>query len=158
MNRRLPALAILLGILGLIVFIVCGLGAITVRWQASAPQLLAALTSFGAVILGFLGGVHWGFALGDEAGRGERPRLVLGVVPALIGWVAVLVALVAPVEVTLAVLIVGFIAAALLDTSLRRQGFVPSGYLALRWGLTIAVVALLATVLVLRLIGAHIVL
>ncbi len=55
-------------------------------------------------------------------------------------------------------LIVGFIAAAVLDTSLRRQGFVPPGYLALRWGLTIAVVALLATVLVLRLIGAHIVL
>ena len=29
MNRRLPALAILLGILGLIPFIVCGLGGVT---------------------------------------------------------------------------------------------------------------------------------
>ena len=158
MNRRLPALAILLGILGLIVFIVCGLGAVSARWQGSAPQLLAALTSFGAVILGALGGVHWGFALGDEAGRGERPRLVLGAVPVLIGWVALLVALVAPVEVTIAVLIAGFIAAALLDTSLRRQGFVPPGYLTFRWALTVAVVALLATVLVLRLAGARIVL
>ena len=158
MNRRLPALAILLGILGLIPFIVCGLGAVTIRWQASAPQLLAALTGYGAVILAFLGGVHWGFALGDEAGRGERPRLALGVVPALIGWVALLVPLVAPIEAGIAVLIAGFIGAGVLDTSLRRQGFVPPGYLALRWGLTVAVVALLATVLVLRLAGAHIVL
>ncbi len=158
MNRRLPALAILLGILGLIPFIVCGLGGVTLRWQESAPQLLAALTAYGAVILGFLGGVHWGFALGDEAGRGERPRLVLGVVPPLIGWVALLVQLVAPIEAGIAVLIAGYIGAGVLDASLRRQGFVPSGYLALRWGLTAAVVALLATVLVLRLASAHIVL
>ncbi len=158
MNRRLPALAILLGILGLIPFIAFGLGAVSLWWRATAPQLLAALTGWGAVVLGFLGGVHWGFALGDEAGRGERPRLVLAVVPALIGWVALLVQLAFPIEVGIAVLIGGYIVAALLDTSLRRQALVPPGYMALRWGLTVAVVALLGTVLVLRLIGGHIVL
>jgi hypothetical protein len=110
------------------------------------------------LVLTFLGGVHWGFALGDEAGRGERPRLVLGVLPSLIGWLALLLPLVFPAEAGIAVLIAGFIGIIVLDLQLRRAGFVPPGYMGLRWGLTIAVVALLATVLVLRLIGAHVVL
>ena len=157
MNRRLPLLAVLLGIIGLIPFIGCGLAAVSLRAAPHAPQLLLALIGYGAVVLAFLGGVHWGFALGDERGRGEQPRLALGVVPSLVGWVALLVPLVAPVEGGIAVLIAGYIGAAVLDSSLRRQGFVPPGYLALRWGLTIAVVAILATVLVLRVAGAHIV-
>ncbi len=42
------------------------------------------------MILAFLGGVHWGFALPEPSGRADRARLGLGVVPSLVGWVALL--------------------------------------------------------------------
>jgi hypothetical protein len=48
----------------------------------------SALLSYGALIVSFLGGIHWGLAM-----RG-RPvasaRLIWGVLPSLLGWLAVL--------------------------------------------------------------------
>jgi hypothetical protein len=158
MNRRLPVIAIVLGVAGLIPFIACGLTALSSA-EPRASQLLAALIGYGAVTLSFLGGVHWGFALIEEPPRAERERLVLGVLPALCGWLALLVGLVVPAEAGLAVLIVGFIATIVLEAQARnRHSLLPGGYMTLRWGLSIVVVAILVTVLVLRLIGARIVL
>ncbi len=51
---------------------------------------LEILTTYGAVILSFLGGIRWGLAL---AGQGERDatwRLALSVLPSLLGWVVLL--------------------------------------------------------------------
>ena len=62
----MPLLAIVLGVAGLIPFIVCGLGAVSVDAVSSA-RMMTALIGYGAVILSFLGGVHWGFALGGFA-------------------------------------------------------------------------------------------
>ena len=56
----------------------------------------------------------------------------------------------------LAILIAGFAATVLTETQLRQKQLLPDGYLWLRWGLSLVVVAVLTTVLVLRLIGAHI--
>ena len=83
MNRKLPSIAMLLGIGGLIPFIVCGLGALA-NPPPNDELSLMALIAYGAVILAFLGGVHWGFGL-DEAGTApsdiQRARFGLGVLP-----------------------------------------------------------------------------
>jgi hypothetical protein len=168
----MPMLAILLGLAGLIPFIVCGLGAISAD-TGQAARMLVALVGYGAVILSFLGGVHWGFALtqaaplvapditpvGARLAGGQRARLALGVLPALIGWAALLVAMVLPDWTALVVLIAGFVGTVVVEHQAGRHMLVqPAGYLWLRWGLTIVVVAMLVTVLVLRLLGPRIVL
>lgn len=156
MNRRLPTLAWVLGLAGLLPFIGCGLGSVS-GTEPQANELLGALVAYGAVILAFLGGVHWGFAIVDDPVRADRPRLLLGVLPSLAGWVALLLPLIVPREAGLAVLIVGFIVLVGVEAQGRRLGLVPPGYMALRWVLSVIVVAILTTVLVLRLAGAHII-
>ena len=48
-----------------------------------APEwMIVALTSYAAIILGFLGGIHWGIGLS----RQRASRLVLAVLPALYAW------------------------------------------------------------------------
>ncbi len=155
MPTSLPLLAWLLGVAGLIPFVVCGIVAVSPgSWHALALQ---ALIAYGAVILAFLGGVHWGFALSPGQTVRVRLRLALGVVPSLIGWVAVVVAPLVGSELPLALLIAGLIGTIATERSWARLGLVPSGYMALRWGLSIVVMVTLTTVLGLRLIGATIV-
>lgn len=161
MQPRLPTAALLLGLAGLIPFIGCGIAAVALGDAEQTSRGLTALMAYGAVILAFLGGVHWGLVLDavTPAVNAPRagPRLVLGIVPSLIGWLALLAPLVAPPEVGLALLIAGFIATILGETQLYRRGLVPRGYMWLRWGLSIVVLTVLVTVLALRLLGAKIV-
>ncbi len=156
MTRRLPPLAILLGAGGLIPFLLCALAAEATTGTTS-QRLLLALIGYGAVILAFLGAVHWGFELAAPAPQAERPRLLLGVLPSLVGWLALLVPLLpAPPELALGVLIAGFVATVAVEARARRRGLLPPGYMALRWGLSVTVCAVLAAVLVLRLAGLHV--
>jgi Protein of unknown function (DUF3429) len=160
MARRLPLTAILLGVAGLIPFIGCGIAALGVD-EASAQQMLWALIAYGAVVLSFLGGVHWGFALepqgGEQSGRTERWRLLFGALPALVGWVALLIPLALPSWIGLVILIAGFLGTALVESQAARRGLLQPRYMLLRWGLTVVVVAMLITVLTLRILGQHII-
>jgi hypothetical protein len=169
--RNNDPLVLLLGLLGLIPFLVCAYLACAWRYPAEGRALIA-LISYGAVILSFLGGVHWGFALAEppaalaalpsvprERDPAHRPRIALGVLPSLIGWLALLIADLAPAPViALCVLIAGFLVVNIGEHSAYRRGWMPGRYLWLRWFLTIVVVALLVTTVVLRLSGARIVL
>jgi hypothetical protein len=163
-------LVLLLGLLGLIPFLVCGYLACAWRDPADGRALFA-LIAYGAVILSFLGGVHWGFALAEQPGAlaalpvpaaersAEKARIGLGVLPSLLGWIAVLVAVLVPAPVlALCVLIVGFIAAMAAEHGAHRRGWMPQRYLWLRWVLTIVTLAILITTVVLRLAGARIIL
>lgn len=168
---RAPSpLVLLLGLLGLIPFLVTAY--LASAWQSPADgRALIALIAYGAVILSFLGGVHWGFALMEPPASlaglapppssrdpAHKPRLVLGVVPSLLGWVALLVALLLPsAAIALGILIAGFLATNVAEHDGYRRGWVPVRYLWLRWILTVIVVALLVTTLVLRLSGGRIV-
>ena len=108
-------------------------------WRGFASQALAA---YGAVILSFLGAVHWGLALraaGDEA-PAAWPRLGLGVAPALVAWVALLL----PRGAGLALLAVSVVAIAAVETAAARRGLVPRSYLGLRWPLSLGAGACLA--------------
>ena len=76
--------------LGMLALLPFALGAVLV-WFVRAdahPHVAAALSAYAAVVVAFLGGVHWGFGFTQAA---PAPRLfVWGVVPALVAWVAVL--------------------------------------------------------------------
>jgi hypothetical protein len=155
MFKRLPSLAYLLGAAGLIPFIGCALVAVTKgEWQATG---MFALLAYGAVILGFLGGVHWGFALAPGDQGSQRARLAWGIAPSLVGWAALLLAQTASPELGLALLVVGLLGTVAIEVRWARRDLMPSGYMALRWALSVVVLLTLVTVMGLRLIGATII-
>ena len=164
MRFKLPLLAVLLGVAGLVPLLVCALFSVSVAAPVGTAWL-GALIFYGAVILSFLGGVHWGVALAvrrsdpaqtPDGAEHDRVRFGLGVLPSLIGWAALLSTLLLSHVVALAILIAGFIATMVGETRLRDGELLPGGYLWLRWALTVVVVVVLVTVLVLRLIGVQI--
>ena len=136
MSNRLPPSAVVLGVLGLIPFVALGISAQAAGEDAESQRYLLALLGYGAVVLAFLGGVHWGFVLSPTAlaeGASEPPRrdafrLAMGVLPSLIGWAALLTALLGVPEVGLVVLIAGIKATMVIARS--GQLFTPSRALA----------------------------
>lgn len=62
-SEPIPPLAVLLGLAGLIPFLACGLGSVVGNGAVPAGRALLALIDYAAIILGFLGAVHWGLAL-----------------------------------------------------------------------------------------------
>jgi hypothetical protein len=70
-------------------------GLALLMWLVDAelvPFVALALQGYGAAIVSFLGGIHWGVGLRYAATHieGHRFHLVWGVVPALLAWVALL--------------------------------------------------------------------
>ena len=77
----------LLGHLGLVPFV---LGAALV-WVVNAeahPYATLALSAFAAVVVSFLGGIHWG--LGFRLSAPPASLFVWGIVPSLVAWIAVM--------------------------------------------------------------------
>ncbi len=104
-----------------------------------------ALYAYGAIILSFIGALHWGLAMSlPELSERQRSALFLwSVVPALIAWPAVLFS--PPIAAPL--LVFGFIAHYLQDRRLARQASLADWYLPLRLRLSsVAVVCLIAGV------------
>ena len=104
-----------------------------------------ALYAYGAIILSFIGALHWGLAMSlpELTERQRSACFAWSVVPALIAWPAVLFSppLAAPL------LVFGFIAHYLQDRRLASQATLPGWYLPLRLRLTsVAVVCLIAGV------------
>ncbi|HET8996275.1 MAG TPA: DUF3429 domain-containing protein, partial [Acetobacteraceae bacterium] len=84
----MPLSVLLLGLIGLAPFIGCGLAAIGPHASGSDPWL-AALIGYAAVVLGFVGGVHWGLVLREpEPQQQQTTRIGLAVVPLVLGWAA----------------------------------------------------------------------
>lgn len=153
----MPLLAILLSVLGLVPFIVCGLAALGTD-PDTAGRMLDALIGYAALALAFVGGVHWGFELEPSQPPRQTPgtgraRLALGVLPLLFGWIALVLPLVVAPWVSLILLIVAYIAAVLVEQEAGRRSLVPPHYLWVRWGFTVVAVAMLVTVVTLRLLG-----
>jgi hypothetical protein len=164
MTPRIPAIAYVLGLAGAIPFILCAVAASSVGPRADTGLL--ALLGYGAVILSFVGAVHWGFALSHMTSEPVSPtlrqpsiaiRLAVSTLPALIGWTAILTALLALPQIGLVVLITGFIATVATEARWSRADLLPTGYMALRWLLSAIVVTSLVVVLALRLLGASMV-
>ena len=146
-----PLPAWVYGLAGLIPFIATAVIARGVRPEWFDLAVMVQVT-YAAVILSFLGAVHWGTAMTGRGARGDPraastwQRLGLGVLPALVGWAAVLVFLKTVFTgVALGILIVGFAGAWLGDRAAVRTGHLPFWYLVLRGVLTlVAILAMLA--------------
>jgi hypothetical protein len=136
---RIPTTAAWLGGLGVLPF--AGLAAV-LPWVPAELRTSAghALVAYGATILSFLGGVHWGLGIARYA-PGSDPRLAgrlaLSVVPALGGWAALLFS---PFT-GLLILAAGIAAMLYVDIASARSGFAPAWYPRLRVPLSCAVAA-----------------
>ena len=117
---------------------------------------------YGAAILSFLGGMHWGWASGGFAGAGadafaktaSEParraallagpaRFAYGVVPSLVAWAA----LAMPLPQQLAAVSLSLVAALGADAAFASERMMPRWLMPLRFGLTgTAAVCLLASV------------
>ncbi len=152
---KLPVTAVLLGLLGLIPVLGCGAAALWLPGD-KGQSYLSALIAYGAVILSFLGAVHWGLVIGAAAPRAAGMRLGLGVVPSLIGWLALLLGGAVGSGAALVTLIAGFAATVYGESRATRAGLIPPGYMVLRWGLSVAVLLTLILVTIVRFLGIRI--
>ncbi|MFC0268711.1 DUF3429 domain-containing protein [Kushneria aurantia] len=134
---RTAPLAWLLGAAGLIPFI--GLAALVMlgdaRWQAVALQ---AFLYYSAVILSFLGGVHWGVAmsLDREGSHAFNSRLLVAMAPSLLAWPALML----DAQFGLLALMIGFLLIRLYEAQGDSIARLPAWYTALRTLLTVVVV------------------
>lgn len=100
-------------------------------WAGLLPRELAAqaLVAYGAVILSFVGALHWAFAMTLPVDGPQRERLFAwSVVPALIAWPALML----PAAGAVPLLVAGFAAHYLQDRRLAAPGGLPAWYLPLR--------------------------
>ena len=136
-----------LGYGGLLPFAAGAFAVVTQQGEWALPALIA----YGACILSFLGAVHWGWVLGP-AGVAAKPglpvarTLVLGVVPSLVAWVALLL----PAEQGLGLLIIGLASWSRYEKRVLGVTVVGTTYMALREQLTFGAVACLVVALVTR--------
>lgn len=136
---QLPLPVAWLGYGGLLPFVaLAGVG----WWAPSAPLWNTALLGYGAVILSFVGALHWGFAMAlGGLTEAQRTRcFVWSVVPSLLAWPALLL----PAAGGAALLIAGFALHLLQDHRLASRAALPGWYLPLRWRLTITASVCLA--------------
>jgi hypothetical protein len=133
----LPPGASALGYGSLVPFAAAVIGIVLLDGEMRALAARA-LLAYGAVILSFLGAVHWGLVLARPAADTAR-RLLGGVLPALAGWVALLL----PTRFGLALLVIAFGAFWLYEHRVLGAGFLPPSYLGLRRDLTLGACALL---------------
>jgi hypothetical protein len=109
MNVPLDKTILWLGYSGLVPFV----GLALLIWVGPSrfhALMVLALVAYGAVIASFLGGVHWGtgFLMGEAA---PRMQFAWGVLPSVLGWLAVLL----PAHVGLSVLAVLLVACYAVD-------------------------------------------
>ena len=134
-----PRAAAWLGAAGLIPVLV-GSVALWTLPSVHALRFIDPLVGYGAVILAFMGAVHWGLAMAVESKSGTTRWFALSVMPALLGWCATMMA---PPQ-GLALLAAAFTAVYALDRFAIAAHLAPSWYQRLRTPLTIIVVASLS--------------
>lgn len=141
-TTSIPLPARWLGFGGLVPF--GTLAAASVLDPTGSARWSFALLAYGAVILSFVGALHWGFATlwpsCSATGRGWL--MAWSVIPALGAWIA----LVLPVTTGLGLLCVLFVAHYLRDVQLARDHALPDWYLRLRRPLTVGAVICLGSI------------
>lgn len=131
--------AMWLGYAGLIPFIISALLCFSnnLQWQQLALQ---SLINYAAIIITFIGALHWGSAL-QSLKYNSHPQLVISIMPSLIAWLALFLSSI----YTISVLIMLFIAMLIID--IKRWSH-RAWFVRLRIQLTaVAVLSLLAGML-----------
>lgn len=137
---RPPRLAIGLGLAALVPFVSGALG-MWVTPEAWRERVLEELLAYAAIVLAFMGAIHWGLAMrADERSEQAPVQLGLSVIPPLLGWVALSL----PVDFGLPVIFFAFAALHIADMWAVRQGLAPVWYPSLRKPLSVVGVSCLA--------------
>ncbi|KGS13093.1 Uncharacterized protein ALO43_01983 [Pseudomonas tremae] len=138
-STSLPKHVRLLGYGGLLPFIFL---ALLVPFSLDyRPLITIALVNYGAVILSFVGALHWGFAMTaqDMSAEQRSARFVWSIIPALIAWIATLL----PMPLGCLLLVIGLVAHLRQDRQLLRIISLPAWYLPMRLRLTLVASACL---------------
>ena len=140
-DNKVPRAAAWLGGLGALPFIALA-GSLPFLIGTPRNFVVHAMASYGATILTFLGGIHWGLAMESARGRdntGFGARLVGSIMPSLVGWTALLI----PATIGLILLAAAIAAMLWVDLRATRAGYVPRWYPKLRIPLSCVVIATL---------------
>ncbi len=125
-KTAIPPAPLLLGLAGLIPFWALAIGLLLHRPLGMAPPRLdAALATYGAVIVSFLGGIRWGLAVPDG---GSGRHYLISVLPSLAAWAL----LAAPEPWRLAGLGLAALVLGPIDLDLVRGGLAPRWFGTLR--------------------------
>lgn len=136
-ERDIPPTPLALGLAGLAPFIALALAVALQHRDIAGVDAAQALLGYGAAILSFLGGVHWGLALRHPSAATRRLLYALSVAPPLWAWAALVVGEAAG----LAMLAAGLAAHGALDGLRAGRFAAPRWYPALR-----ALLATLSTI------------
>ena len=128
-----------LGYAGLIPFVAGVVGLAVGGSEAWTGFVASALLAYAAVILTFLGAVHWGRVLSAPAETHARELAIWGVTPSILAWLAVLL----PAFLALPLLALLFGAVYAIDRQLLAGSEAGAVYLPLRARLTATVASLL---------------
>lgn len=131
-ETKVPYLPAMLGYAGLIPFVVLGVGLWFVP-PGLAEMFDRALLTYAACILAFMGAIHWGMAMSEDANSWQ---LGLSVLPALLAWLALNIS----PSWEYSVLIIGFALLCMVDSLATRHKLFPGWYPSLRIPLTLVVV------------------
>lgn len=134
-SRTPPATVAWLGYGGLLPFV--GLALAGAADPGRAPLWFNAMLAYGAVILSFVGALHWGIAMVAAQAASHAVLFVWSVVPSLLGWSALLGAQAGFPGAAAMVLVAGFLAHFGMDMRLAKSGvLLPAWYVPLRLQLT----------------------
>ncbi|MGH8507831.1 MAG: DUF3429 domain-containing protein [Gammaproteobacteria bacterium] len=136
-DPQIPTLPLRLGAGGLVPFIVFA-GSLWAAPLDYRPLLVGWLSTYAAVILSFIGALHWGIAMVHRNMiEGDRALFMTwSVVPAIAAWVALLL----PETSRFMVLAAAFAVDYAVDRELVRRYPITPWFLRLRGGLTAVVV------------------
>jgi hypothetical protein len=140
-NTPRPAVVAWLGYGGLIPFVLLALASALDTHHRELWQKI--LLSYGAVILSFVGALHWAFAMVHPAIKDQTINglYAWSVMPSLIAWVALLL----PPTAAVTLLLGGLLAHYRQDLRLARAVSLPDWYLPLRLQLTLVASLCLAS-------------
>lgn len=128
-----PRAAWILGVAGLLPFVALSTLA-HLRPEPWYAIWLAALAQYGAVILAFVGALHWGYAVQRDL-RGSASGITYGwsVMPALLGWMSLQLPIWSALRMQAATLVL----CVAVDRVLARHYAVPDWFMPLRYTLTL---------------------
>ncbi|MEM1372335.1 MAG: DUF3429 domain-containing protein [Pseudomonadota bacterium] len=160
-KSSVPIAAWLLGVSGLIPFVGLSLS-VAVETPIERTFAATALSFYGAIILSFMSGVHWGLTMRgssnavtagqspivNSSNAGKGPSVLqdvtlygASVFPALIAWFALILL---PTTWAMAAIAAAFAGLLVYDFAMIKRGYAPAWYALLRIPLTAVVVASLA--------------
>ena len=122
-----------LGYAGLIPFIVFSIGSWFQLPMISDSTYI--LTAYAAIILSFMGAIHWGIAMSSSEDQNGK-YFIASVIPGLIAWLALLM----PQRYAIILLMIGFVALIIYDWSVEKPQRLPGWYIPMRNRLTLVVV------------------